>query len=293
MSNSSKKLWLLISAVALLVAAISFDFIWRHQFWYAHPTTVTVSGLSMSPALRCAHFKLHCSACGRVFPVAAEHADGTNLDRPPQDAQCPQCGVRFVGEASARNPGDLLRIEPSGNAVRYERFDVVAFGLNDTRVKRVVGLPGERVEIDGGDVIINGQVLRKTLDEFFDTAIVVATVGNDAHQSPALEELFSANGWEYANAITDFNSFDQRTSRSLNHVGDIIVTMKVAFESPGQIELQINDGWQRWYATLRLDATQCANVQINNISGVHGSAPYKSRGRLGSYPPERPHRSQP
>ena len=265
MSKSSNRLWLVVAAIATLVAAASFVSIWRNLSRRARPIIATVSGLSMSPSLRCAHFNLKCSDCGRALLVAAEQANGTLLDRPPRNVQCPQCGAGLLDAAAVRRSGDMFRIVPVD---RYERFDVVAFGTGAKRVKRVVGLPGEKVEIDGGDVIINGEVLRKTFSEFLETSIVVASSDNNAQQSLSLDELFDTNGWEYAGRITDFNSFDPWTSRSLNHVGDIMVTMDVAFATVGQIDLQIDDGWQTWSAELRFGRASGVKVRLTNDAGV-------------------------
>ena len=263
MSKSSSRLWLVVAAIATLIAAVSFVSIWQKLSRRARPIIATASGMSMSPSVRCTHFNVKCSECGRAFLVAAEQADGTLLDRPPQIVQCRHCGVRLVNAAAVRRPGDMLRIVPVD---RYERFDIVAFRTDAKRVKRIVGLPGEKVEIEGGDIIINGEVLRKTFSEFLETSIVVASFDNDAQQS--LDELFATNGWEYADRITDFNSFDPWTSRSLNHVGDIMVTMDVAFAALGQIELKIDDGWQTWSAELRFDRAGGVNVRLTNDAGV-------------------------
>lgn len=47
--------------------------------------------------------------------------------------------------------------------VKPKRFDVIAFKSEDGRIciRRVIGLPGERVSIDGGKVYINGETLDK------------------------------------------------------------------------------------------------------------------------------------
>ena len=47
----------------------------------------------------------------------------------------------------------------------YERFDIVVFDLGDSKlVKRVVGLPGETLEIKEGHVYINGEI-NESVDE--------------------------------------------------------------------------------------------------------------------------------
>ena len=50
-------------------------------------------------------------------------------------------------------------------------------------IKRVAGLPGESVQIQDGDLYINGQIERKTLDCQRSMAVLVY----DAQYSPAIE----------------------------------------------------------------------------------------------------------
>ena len=89
------------------------------------------------------------------------------------------------------------------NELRPERWDVVVFRAPTGRatLKRVVGLPGEKVEIIGGDVFVDGRVAPRTLEQILATATrldstqfcrtddrltVVATtpIWNDAPSSP-------------------------------------------------------------------------------------------------------------
>lgn len=58
------------------------------------------------------------------------------------------------------------------NELRPERWDVVVFRAPTGRatLKRVVGLPGETVEIVNGDVLIDGRVAPRTLEQILATA---------------------------------------------------------------------------------------------------------------------------
>ena len=60
---------------------------------------------------------------------------------------------------------------------RPRRFELVVLRSPEAPgqwcLKRVVGLPGERVEIRGGDLWIDGRVLRKSLAEMRETAVLV------------------------------------------------------------------------------------------------------------------------
>ncbi len=56
--------------------------------------------------------------------------------------------------------GDLLTIEEIP-AAQLQRGDLIVFKIDETRqyLKRLIGLPGETVEIRDGKVSINGKVL--------------------------------------------------------------------------------------------------------------------------------------
>lgn len=68
--------------------------------------------------------------------------------------------VRVVGESMAPTyrSSDLLLTRPVGPAgARARRGDVVVFRLDELRmIKRVVGLPGDLVELEAGRLFVNG-----------------------------------------------------------------------------------------------------------------------------------------
>ena len=68
--------------------------------------------------------------------------------------------VRVAGDSMAPTYGssDLLLTRPAGRAgVRVRRGDVVVFRRGGLRmVKRVVGLPGDLVELEAGRLFVNG-----------------------------------------------------------------------------------------------------------------------------------------
>lgn len=62
------------------------------------------------------------------------------------------------------NEGDQVFVTRIYNTEKIKRGDIIVFKskeLNDTLVKRVVGLPGEVVEIDKGMVSVNGKELEE------------------------------------------------------------------------------------------------------------------------------------
>ena len=76
-----------------------------------------------------------------------------------------------MGMAPTINDGDKLIVDlgfyKRGKDV--ERFDIVPFRLPEMsedlfHYKRVVGLPGERLEINGGQVFVNGNLLHEPFE---------------------------------------------------------------------------------------------------------------------------------
>lgn len=63
--------------------------------------------------------------------------------------------------------GDNLIVEKVSYHVRDpKRFDVIVFypygkGVKDYYIKRVIGLPGETIQIKGSDVLVDGEVLKE------------------------------------------------------------------------------------------------------------------------------------
>jgi signal peptidase I len=126
-----------------------------------------VSGASMLPTLRGSHFKLCCPKCATVFCVEAEDESRILPHKPPlRLGTCPTCAFNRVPvPADTWHTGDRVyvnRVTLSLRAIR--RWDVVLFRSPDDgrlTIKRVVGLPGETLEIRNGDIVINDQVAVK------------------------------------------------------------------------------------------------------------------------------------
>jgi signal peptidase I len=120
---------------------------------------------SMAPTLLGLHRELTCASCRFPYVVGIDedHTTGT--------AVCPNCGER--------GPDDVPIVESGGDRVLVQKFlydfrppkrwevSVFHFPGDPTQayVKRVVGLPGESLRIKGGDIFVNGKIVRKSLDE--------------------------------------------------------------------------------------------------------------------------------
>ncbi len=106
----------------------------------------------MVPAFLGDHYLIDCADCGISFSVDAENIPDH------QEATCPNCG--FQGNSYQnlkRQPATPITLNT--NFDDLARWDVVAFqfsGSTKYGVKRIVGLPGESIQIRNGDVWVNG-----------------------------------------------------------------------------------------------------------------------------------------
>lgn len=153
------------SAVCLLLAVVLFRTFAAEGYM--------ISTGSMAPHLLGYHKRVCCPTCRYEFPfgVAYDTDEGTNAaaeTAPARNrAQCPNCGQTAIDlTAVPRNHGDQLLVFKPAYALRPpRRWEVVVFRNpycpTEAYVKRVVGLPGEKVQIIDGDIYADGVLCRK------------------------------------------------------------------------------------------------------------------------------------
>ena len=75
---------------------------------------------------------------------------------------CPFCGTEIPIEEAEYISGDVLTLQKT--SLPFQRYDIAVIENGDGTgiVKRIVGLPGETVSIDHGDLIVNGSPLKRT-----------------------------------------------------------------------------------------------------------------------------------
>lgn len=128
---------------------------------------------SMADTLKGAHFRLRCPQCGYKYhygfvPERYRLPEDTvpSGDWPVPTTRCPSCGYWLMARAKPVANGDrILVLKCIYQFFEPRRWDVVVFKnpLDPTMnyIKRLVGLPGEQVEIIDGDVYVAGEICRK------------------------------------------------------------------------------------------------------------------------------------
>ncbi len=152
--------------------------------WYVEGLVVPcqVTSGSMATTLLGVHREVQCADCGHRF------ACGSDQSPVGPRAVCPNCDYAENDLAALPDiDGDRVLIHKSAFEFRSpSRWEVVAFRhpkqASEIHVKRIVGLPGEQVQIIDGDVYIDGQVQRKTLAQQHAMAVLV----HDASYQPTL-----------------------------------------------------------------------------------------------------------
>ena len=120
---------------------------------------------SMAPTLLGLHRDVGCPNCRIHFAVGTDERGRSG--RPV----CPNCGFDDLPIGSAVDcGGDRLLVQKFLFDIRPpRRWEVAVFQSpaepSQAYVKRVVGLPGDAIQIRRGDVAINGRVARKSLAE--------------------------------------------------------------------------------------------------------------------------------
>lgn len=143
-----------------------------------------ISTGSMAPFLLGYHKQVVCPECRFPFAVGVPVEDGHDTNGP---VACPNCGQQQIDLSHVpRNEGDQLLVQKFAYQFRRpKRWEVVVFQNpsqpTQAYVKRVIGLPGEELQVRAGDIWINGELARKNLAEQRSTRMTICSYQHRSH----------------------------------------------------------------------------------------------------------------
>jgi len=142
-----------------------------------------ISTGSMAPGLLGYHKRVVCPLCEAHFKLGVAYDDSTSLvdvnPGEPTHCQCPNCGKDDIDIRDVpKTQGDQLLVHKNAYWLRDpKRWEVVVFwnpALGpEAYVKRIIGLPGERIQVVNGDVYVNGSLAMKSLTQVKATELTV------------------------------------------------------------------------------------------------------------------------
>lgn len=131
---------------------------------------------SMADTLKGAHFSLRCSQCGfkydygfqqLYYRLPSEYVPPGDIPLLPSGPRCSSCGYVLGGDVKMPVAGGdrILVLKTIYQFVEPDRWDVIVFKNpiepRINYIKRLIGRPGETLEIIDGDIYINGKIARK------------------------------------------------------------------------------------------------------------------------------------
>lgn len=240
------------------------------------PIPAIVEGDSMAPTVCGEHLLVSCVECQCEFKSERVMKAGFKLT-------CPNCGYREMKVEEAKVV-DAAKVELVPFVRFPRRWDIVGFELPEeansaTGIKRIIGLPGDEIDIRDGDVYSGGRILRKSWElqkevriPVFDSKFNAITPFDNSSRFRFGQQMF---GWivrdsgllftsgddmttwlEYVHwrnfrrngerneefPIEDSYGFNQQTVRELNTTHDLMMELDVEFENDSTIVLQFRRG---------------------------------------------------
>jgi hypothetical protein len=160
----------IVGAVMVAIAVFAAARLWMIEGLIR---VARVDGPSMASAFLGAHYRVTCEDCRFVWRCDAEHAPAS------RQASCPNCGY----------PTNALRDEDlvEGERVLIDHWPIATRGARRGEVvaapdpahpggmiiKRVAAQPGQQLSIRAGDLIVDGQLARKSWPELAQARVLV------------------------------------------------------------------------------------------------------------------------
>lgn len=304
----------LLGIFAILVLIYFFVYLPRVQ------PTLVVLGSSMEPTFRGPTLQLRCPDCRRPVTVSVEAASVPELAT-FRKIGCPWCGFAEVPVTKdALRTGDALRPNWSRRARKPQRFDTVVFdwpegepgaemkkgnffhrpgskkGNFSTKkavygLKRVVGLPGETVEIRRGNLIIDGKWTPNPSVSIPLPLVVAERKGDRIEFTHSIPVPFQADekqhnrGWRPHRTVLPIVNqpenprFERIAQQNLENVRDFTLSFRwepeqITEKANRRLEILANQGDRLWLFVLDWSANKIKIYQKenDNRSGGHNGA---------------------
>lgn len=200
-----------------------------------------ISTGSMAPTLLGYHHRITCPECSFVYARGTDmgndveiaqlvRADLAGDHQPSTLTRCPNCGYQGVVTSTLpRTEGDQLLVHKHAYEFRDpRRWEVIVFrNPGDPRqayVKRVAGLPGERLRIQDGNVFINDALARKSYDVIRAMCIPVSIYENqveteDPDRQPGWVKTDPASSWTFDSAGLESHSAQAEIGSPISWIG--------------------------------------------------------------------------
>ncbi|MFA5252561.1 MAG: signal peptidase I, partial [Phycisphaerae bacterium] len=162
---------------------------------------------SMADTLKGDHFRLCCQQCGYKYDCGSDMEryrqgrDGVTTDTVKLPiSRCPSCGHYDTGgrAISISNGDRILVLKCIYQFFEPKRWDVIVFKnpLNpaENYIKRLIGRPGETIEIIDGDIYIDGEISRKPAK--VQEELWMPVYDNDYQPAQPRESSFNSHAWQ-------------------------------------------------------------------------------------------------
>ena len=182
------------SAVLAFVAAVTLVIwtattFWHHRASPQSPREFVIAGFSMAPTLMPVSQLMSCPHCSRaeLFPCDQDiKGDAARI--------CPQCGQQIEKLIASRGP-DVVEQVRDNRAIG--RGDLVAIHLPDSQaVKRVVGIPGDTIGLNGRKLTLNGEAIEMALWKQDPSSAPIVRVHTEPALVPPSAELAKKGRWK-------------------------------------------------------------------------------------------------
>jgi signal peptidase I len=262
-----------------------------------------ISTGSMAPGLLGFHKRIECPTCDYSFAFGVSFDESMDAAGAPEPAAaagyatCPNCGQSSINVAGVPvNHGDQLLVHKDVfDFRRPRRWESVVFrnpeNPGEAYVKRVVGLPGEILQVLGGDLFIEGGIARKDLETVRDMRIEVFNLSHLADSDEWQMPWETDGGWTAENGRLVCNAG--------NHAGpaanDVDWLRLQNWRRSGgvhyrEVSLPLSEGltdWQTCVSELQRRPiswlTRLEYDQVNEVLRLQGVMPYRMQQDLVSW----------